>query len=239
MGPQHAIADGPGVDFTVTEAMLPGDSVSETYRVYAGNAYDQDRLVGAGLGTTSFDLAAAGVSSTRFLKIVDDSGSNPNQPLAGMDLDGVTVAFTAQSYCTAGTSASGCNAQISASGSPSASASSGFTLAAATVEGGKDGLFFYGTGGRQANTWGNGTSYQCVAPPVKRGGLLSGVGSAGGCDGSFSQDLNARWCPTCPKPNHNPGVGALVQAQLWYRDPQSTSNQTTSFSDAIEFQIGP
>jgi hypothetical protein len=29
------------------------------------------------------------------------------------------------------------------------------------------------------------------------------------------------------------------QAQLWYRDPLSTSNQTTSLSDAIEFVLDP
>jgi hypothetical protein len=79
----------------------------------------------------------------------------------------------------------------------------------------------------------------CVVPPRLRGGLLTGVGTLGACDGSFDQDLNARWCPTCPMPNHNPGAGALVQAQLWYRDPQSTSNQPTSMSDAIEFLVDP
>jgi hypothetical protein len=52
----------------------------------------------------------------------------------------------------------------------------------------------------------------------------------------MAQDLNARWTA---KPAQNPGAGALVQAQLWYRDPQSTSNQTTSLSDAIEFPVGP
>jgi hypothetical protein len=30
-----------------------------------------------------------------------------------------------------------------------------------------------------------------------------------------------------------------VQAQLWYRDPQSTSNQTTSLSNAVEFEVCP
>ena len=54
-----------------------------------------------------------------------------------------------------------------------------------------------------------------------------------------TQDLNALWCATCPKPLHNPGAGAVVQAQLWYRDPLNTSNQTTSLSDAIEFCIEP
>jgi hypothetical protein len=141
-------------------------------------------------------------------------------------------------YCTAGTSASGCQALLSASGVPSATAPSGFTLSAATVEGQKDGLFFFGTSGQQANPWGNGTSYQCVVPPVVRAGTLSGSGTPGACDGSFAQDLNALWCPSCPKPAKNPGAGAVVQAQLWYRDPLSTSNQTTSLSDAVEFSVG-
>jgi hypothetical protein len=129
------------------------------------------------------------------------------------------ISFGSEIYCTAGTSASGCQASISASGTASATASSGFVLLASGAEGAKDGLFFFGTNGRQANPWGNGTSYQCVVPPVRRGGLLAGVGTAGACDGSFSQDLNAHWCPTCPKPNHNPGAGTFTQAQLWYRDP--------------------
>jgi hypothetical protein len=112
-------------------------------------------------------------------------------------------------------------------------------LTAASVEGQKDGLFFYGTGGRQANPWGSGTSYVCVIPPRLRGGLMAGNGTPGGCDGSISQDLNARWCAACPKPAHNPGAGAYVQTQLWYRDPQGTSNQTSSMSDALEFYVLP
>jgi hypothetical protein len=144
-----------------------------------------------------------------------------------------------ETYCTAGTSASGCQASLSATGTASASAASNFGLTAAGVEGAKDGLYFFGTNGRQASPWGNGTSYQCVTPPVKRAGLLAGSGTSGACDGSFQQDLNALWCPTCPKPGHNPGAGATVQAQLWYRDPLNTSNQTTSLSDAIEFVLAP
>ena len=139
-------------------------------------------------------------------------------------------------YCTAGLSASGCQATLSASGTPSASAASGFSLLAANVEGAKDGLFFFGANGRQANAWGNGTSFQCVVPPVKRGGLLASTGTAGACDGAFTQDLNARWTA---RPFQNPGSGATVQAQLWHRDPMSTSNQTTTLSDAIEFTVRP
>jgi hypothetical protein len=150
-------------------------------------------------------------------------------------LDGSSGSGT--TYCTAGTSASGCQAVLSSWGTASASAGSGFRLTAIGSEGGKTGLFFFGANGRQANPWGNGTSYQCVTPPVQRAGLLAENGSPGACDGGFLQDLNALWCPTCPAPTHNPGAGAVVQAQLWYRDPLSTSNQTTSLSDALEFVV--
>ena len=141
-----------------------------------------------------------------------------------------------ETYCTAGTSASGCQAQLATIGTPSASAGSGFQVLAASVEGQKDGLYFYGTNGRQLNSWGTGTSFQCVLPPVKRGPLMSGNGSTGTCGGVFALDLNARWAAV---PAHNPGAGALVQLQLWYRDPQSSSNQTTSLSDALEFGVCP
>ena len=157
---------------------------------------------------------------------------------AGYILGGIEIPSPV-AYCTAGTSASGCSALLSATGAASATASTGFSLHAATVEGDKDGLFFFGVNGRQANPWGNGTSSQCVVPPVKRAGLLSASGTGGACDGSFSQDLNALWCPGCPKPNHNPGVGAVVQAQLWYRDPFNTGSQTTSLSDGLEFWVCP
>ena len=143
------------------------------------------------------------------------------------------------SYCTAGTSASGCQATLSASGAASATASTGFVVTATGVEGQKDGLFFFGQNGRQANPWGTGTSFQCVVPPVKRAGLLAATGTVGLCDGGFVQDLNARWCSTCPKPSQVPVVGQPLQIQLWYRDPANTSNQTTSLSDALEAEVCP
>jgi hypothetical protein len=154
--------------------------------------------------------------------------------LGGDEIVCYTNASQVEAYCTAGTSASGCMALLTATGTASASAPSGFVVSASIVEGQKDGLFFYAQNGRQANPWGNGTSYQCVTPPVNRGGLLVGGGTLGACDGALSQDLNARWCPICPKPAHAPTPGVPLQIQLWYRDPANTSNQTTSLSDALE-----
>jgi hypothetical protein len=148
----------------------------------------------------------------------------------------VPTAAPVTSYCTAGTSASGCRATVSSTGAPSASAASGFVASVAPVEGGVNGQFYYGTSGRTANTWGNGTSYRCVLPPTWRAGVQSGGGTNGACDGSVAQDLTARWQS---KPNTNPGAGSVVQLQFWYRDPQNTSNRTTSFSDALEFGVCP
>jgi len=141
-------------------------------------------------------------------------------------------------YCTAGTSALGCTPVVTASGTASASAGHGLTLVVPSVPGNnQNGLFFFGTNGRQAVSWGNGTSYQCVVPPVQRTPLVAaGGGPINACQGWYAMDLNAYWAS---EPKHNPGSGAIVQAQLWYRDPQNTSNQTTSLSSAIEIAVGP
>jgi hypothetical protein len=69
--------------------------------------------------------------------------------------------------------------------------------------------------------------------------MVASGGTAGQCDGAFSVDLNAVWCSTCTKPGSNPGVGAVVQTQLWYRDPLNPSSTTTSLSDALEFTPTP
>ena len=148
---------------------------------------------------------------------------------------GATLAMLGN-YCVAGVSASGCSALIASTGTPSASAPSGFLLHTSGVEGAKDGQFYFGTNGIANNPWGNSSSTMCVAPPSKRGAFLTGNGTPGACDGAFAYDLNERWTQ---KPAQNPGAGAVVQAQFWYRDPFSTSNQVTCLSDAIEFPVCP
>ena len=55
----------------------------------------------------------------------------------------------------------------------------------------------------------------------------------------MSRDLNMGWCPSCPKPASNPGAGAIVQVQAWYRDGSALGATKTAMSDAIEFHILP
>lgn len=91
LGVGSMLTDGPGDDFTITEALLPGDTEMESYTVFVGDAYSQTTLVGAGLGTTSFDLSGSGVASARYVRIVATADQSPNDPLCGLDLDGLTV----------------------------------------------------------------------------------------------------------------------------------------------------
>jgi hypothetical protein len=166
-------------------------------------------------------------------------GTGINRDITGDISATATVIVPSVNYCTAGTSFNGCMALLSSTGIASESATSGFTVLGSTMEGAKNGTFYFGLNGRQANPWGSGTSLQCVVPPVIRTGLQTAAGTQGLCNGVMSIDLNALWCAGCPKPLKNPGAGTEVQLQLWYRDPFNTSNQTTSLSNGLEFTVGP
>lgn len=91
MGAGNDIADGPGNDFTVTEALVPGDVLPERYFVFAGDAYEQNVPLGSAEGTASFDLATGGIGTARWLRIISGAQQAANDPLAGVELDGVTI----------------------------------------------------------------------------------------------------------------------------------------------------
>jgi hypothetical protein len=213
---------------------LDADTVEVFYNgLSTGPAFPHNGGV-SGFGSGSTAIGA--------LDLYADGAGNPGSRVYWDDmfLSGAGgCSSNAINYCTSGTSANGCNATIGSSGTASANSGSGFTVTVSNMEGAKDGLFFYGQNGQQASSWGNGTSFQCVVPGVKRGGLQTGTGTSGACDGSFSQDLNARWCAACTHPNHQPVAGQKMQIQCWYRDPFNTSNQTTSLSDALEVDMCP
>jgi len=212
-------------DATQLEYSVGGGVWSAVPMVSSAGQVFRGELPGNLVGTVSYRVRSSDPAGNVGLSTVRSyvaSGACAGNPLA---------------YCTAGTSASGCQATLSSTGTPSATSPSGFTVTASAVEGAKDGLFFYGFNGAQAAPWGNGTSYQCVVPPVKRAGLLQGSGTGGSCDGVLAQDLNAFWAGASP--SKVPAAGQLVWLQLWYRDPLGTSNQTTGLSDALQVSTCP
>lgn len=186
-------------------------------------------LVATTWAATAASINIAAPETGIYTLVVDDRNST------GVGLYGAGFTRDVQTYCTAGVSASGCTAAMSGVGDPSASASSGFHVLATGSEGDKDGLFFFGTSGRQALPWGNTTSLQCVASPVIRTPILDGVGTNSVCDGLFALDFNAFAAGLVLGA---PAVGAQVQLQCWYRDPASSANLKTSLSNALEFTVG-
>jgi hypothetical protein len=134
-------------------------------------------------------------------------------------------------YCKAGKSRNDCMAMLTTTGTADLGSSFGFDVIVSGAPGNVNAIFYYGWNGRQANQWGNGTSFQCVMPPVKRTGIISTSGTSGQCNGSSGLDFNTYWWNNFPK---RPPPDTLVQIQFWYRDATNTSNQKTSLSDAIE-----
>ena len=163
----------------------------------------------------------------------DDAGDNSGSAYLFLG------ALYTQLYCIPGSSAKGCFATLSTFGTASVGESSGFVVTADGVQSGINGLYFYGVNGPQMAPWGNGSSFQCVVPPVIRFPVQTSTGPTENCSGNFSLDLNAAWCPTCPLSVKSPGAGAEIWLQLWYRDPQNTSNQATSFSNAAMIGVCP
>ena len=187
-------------------------------------------LVVTAWGTNVATIATTAATTGTYTLVLADRNNS------GTGAYGLGFTRGLETYCTPGTTANGCMATISAVGDPSATAGAGFNVSAAFGEGNKDGLFFFGTSGRQANSWGTGTSFQCVVPPVKRTPLVSGGGTNGNCDGHLTFDFNAL---ITVQPAKAPPVGSVIQMQCWYRDPFNTSNQSTSLSDALEFTLKP
>jgi len=141
--------------------------------------------------------------------------------------DGPTI------YCTAKTSSAGCVTQMDMS-DPSTQPVSGaadYAALAASVQGGKAGIMFFGINGQAALPFNNGTL--CVSPPLGRAPIqFSGGTTPTSCDGSFSQTINDGGATS---PNLDRGPGTQNWMQWWYRDPDNgAGNLGTALSDAAE-----
>jgi hypothetical protein len=85
---QSDIPDGPGNEITVHE----GDIEPEGYACYVATSMDGPwHLLGNGTGTASFDLAASGLTTARYIRITDDGDGPVSGDNAGFDLDAVEI----------------------------------------------------------------------------------------------------------------------------------------------------
>jgi hypothetical protein len=164
------------------------------------------------------------------------NGSDPNKLYcASFQLLGEPAPVA---YCTAGVSAAPnfCVPSISSIGFPHVSQPAGFTVQVSNMPSQRTGIIFYGTSGRTANPWGQGTSFFCVTNPVQRMSVLTSSGSSN-CDGVMSEDW-LLYLTTHPGAMGNPfSAGTVVQGQGWYRDPGAWKN--TNYSNALEWTCLP
>jgi hypothetical protein len=140
-------------------------------------------------------------------------------------------------FCTAGTTTNGCAATISWTGTPSVTQSSGFDLLTSSVEGQKQGLYFYGINGDVAFPWGLSTGWFCVKTPTQRFALQNSGGVAGQCNGSLSVDFSAFLAANPTALGAPFSAGDQVWLQSWFRDPPSP--KTTMLSDGLRFTMQP
>ena len=135
-------------------------------------------------------------------------------------------------YCVGILNSEFCLPRMMLSGTPSQSDANPFDLTANDVLANKNGLLFYGLSGPAAVPFLGGTL--CVQPPLARTAIQSS-GSGVACDGVLAFDFNA-WIQGGNDPLIT--VASVVNAQYWYRDPQ-TLPFGVGLSDAAEFIVRP
>ncbi len=90
VGQGFEITDRPGVDFTIIEAAT--DKANESYYVYIGNYFlGPWTSLGTGTGTQGFDISGSGISSARYVKVVDDGDGSYSGAHPGFDMDALVV----------------------------------------------------------------------------------------------------------------------------------------------------
>ncbi len=86
MGEGTEIVDGPGMDVRVYE----GGFVAEYFDCYVSNNWNGPwSLLGRSKGSSNFDIASSGLTSARYVRIVDDGNGNANESYPGYDLEAV------------------------------------------------------------------------------------------------------------------------------------------------------
>lgn len=226
--------DGRWVAFnSIAPDLVAGDSNGKT------DAFVHDRTTGQ---TVRVSVSTSGAESDDHVNVADISADGRvvafwswATNLVPGDTNGTGDAFVrdlgcpaAATYCTAKPNSLGCVPTIALAGSLSATAGSGAIVSTVNLLGGKNGLFLHSTSASQAAPFHGG--FLCVAPPFKRHAMQSSGGTAGACNGSFAEDLNAYIASGA-----DPALvaGASIRVQTWSRDSgdpfgDSLSNAVTA-----------
>lgn len=140
----------------------------------------------------------------------------------------------AELYCTAKVNSQGCLPVLSFQGCLSASAGQGFVLTLnGVISNPTFSIVTYGLNGGASIPFGGGTL--CVAPPVSRTPVKEWPSVPVTCDNVLTFDFNA-WIAT----GNDPGLvaGQKVWIQYWYRDPNSTDDNSIGLSRGLTGAIG-
>lgn len=194
---------------------------------HAGQTFVSDGGSPYQIGASPYGVAVIDIGADGYLDAVVGSGPANLQALVVCCTgSGPTV------YCTAKLNSLFCLPSISLSTQPSASAGSGCLMSTANVLGKRNGLYFHGTLGAWAPPFHGGLL--CVKPPLKRHGVLNSGGTTVGCNGVFTEDLNAYIASGA---DSSLVAGAQLWIQNWSRDPGDLYGD--SLSDAIAATVCP
>ena len=141
-----------------------------------------------------------------------------------------------QTYCFPKVNSAGCTPSLAWGGTPSVSAGAGFNILATNLLNHRRGFLFYGTSGQDQTPFAGG--YLCVAQPFRRTRGTNTGGTTGGsnCTGKMNFDFN-QWVASGADPALV--LGAVVDAQVYYRDPFLPAPNDVGLTGGIRFTLGP
>lgn len=126
-----------------------------------------------------------------------------------------------------------CATTLSWQGNPSATVATPFVIVASSVQGARQGLFFYGIRAPLSVPFGQGVGTRCVASPIQRTSPQLTGGTSGSCDGTLTLDWNA-YLVSNPSTLGAPfSLGDTVWMQAWLREPSGAGPM--HLTDALQF----
>lgn len=215
-GGYHSLVSGGGLPVPTS-----GDWPPAIYQVSYGSGAGEWPDGSAGIA--NLPVGALMVSPGHWVLRIYDWAGGDIGACTSWSMNGYVLPFGPISYCTSSVTSNGCSPGIATIGnnSPSATYANPCDIYAYSVEGQKNGLFFYGVDGQIAVPFGSG--FMCVAPPRQRTGLQFSGGNAGACNGGFALDWNAYRIANPFTLGWPWNVGSSLFVQAWFRDPASPS----------------